>query len=171
MLDQLNEAAARMGGQWVKLNRREHGVIEGDLIDFEIRPKSFEGAPVLSRKGNPREEWVLTLRCAPDPANPDDDGIRKLSLNESAQRALSAAIKESKAPADVGSHIKAAVIEDPPSDREQAVYKFQVTPPAPKLSTDPNAIFGGGGAAAAATPPADPFGQQTAAAPTGDSPF
>lgn len=143
MLDQLNEATERAGGQWVKLNRREHGIIEGELLDFEVRPKTFEGKPVLNSKtGQQREEWVLTFRVD-ERTDSDDDGLRNMSLNESAQRALTTAIKESKVKAEVGGRIKATVTEDPATDREQATYKFRYTPPAPKLTADADAIFAG----------------------------
>lgn len=159
MLDQLNQAVDKVGGTWAKLNRREHGIIEGDLVDFEIRPKTFEDKPVLNSKtGQQREEWVLTLRVDEDNRDPDDsndDGIRKLSLNESAQRALAAAIKESKSSAEVGGRVKGMVAEDPPNDRAQAVYKFKYTPPAPKLTADADAIFAGAAAAASGGVPDD----------------
>jgi quinoprotein glucose dehydrogenase len=36
---------------------------EGELLDFETRPKTFEGKPVLSSKtGQQLEDWVLTFR-------------------------------------------------------------------------------------------------------------
>lgn len=145
MLDQLNEATERAGGRWVKLNRKEHGVIEGELLDFEVRPKTFEGKPVLSSKtGQQREDWVITFRVdEAQRADGDDDGLRKMSLNESAQRALTAAIKESKVKAEAGGRIKAAVTEDPATDREQATYKFKYEPPAPKVTADADAIFAG----------------------------
>lgn len=143
MLDQLNQAAESLGGKWLKLNRKEHGVIEGTLVDFEIRPKTFEGAPVLSRKtGDQRNEWVLTLRVD-DRDDADDDGLRKLSLNESAQRALAAAIKESKAKAQVGGIVKLAVKTDPASDREQAEYQARYTPPPAVADADIDSVFGG----------------------------
>ena len=57
MLDQLNTAAASLGGQWRKLRTTDDGVIEGTVLAFEEREKTFEGAPVLNRKtGAPRKE-------------------------------------------------------------------------------------------------------------------
>ena len=142
MLDELNQAAESLGGKWLKLNRKEHGAIVGDLVDFEIRPKTFENAPVLSRKtGEQRTEWVLTLRVAAR-EDEDDDGIRKLSLNESAQRALAAAIKESKSKAQVGGTVKIAVKTDPASDREQAEYQARYTPPPVVAEADIDSVFG-----------------------------
>lgn len=99
----------------------------GQLLDFEVRPKTFEGKPVLfSKTGVQREDWVITFRVdEAQRADADDDGLRKMSLNESAQRALTVAIKESKVKAEAGGRIKAAVTEDPATDREQATYKFK----------------------------------------------
>jgi hypothetical protein len=141
-IDTLNHAAETLGGKWVKLNRVEHGVIEGDLVDFEVRPKTFEGKPVLSSKtGEQRDEWVLALRTdARDDA--DDDGIRKLSLNESAQRALAAAIKESGQKAELGGRVKGRVTEDPETSTQQATYQFKYTPPTKATSADLDAAFG-----------------------------
>lgn len=131
MLDTINEAIENSGGAWLKLNRIEHGPVEGDIVDVEVRDKTFEGAAVLSRKsGQPRKEWVVTLRLDPDKReNPEDDGLRKLSLNESGQRAFAAAVKEAKSKVDVGGRLKIAVKVDPPSDREQAEYQARYTPP------------------------------------------
>lgn len=149
-LDALNQAAETMGGRWLKLNRVEHGVVEGDLVDFEIRPKTFEGAPVLSRKtGEQRSEWVLTLRVD-DAEDDEDDRLRKLSLNEAGQRALANAIKESKAKAETGGRVKIRVIEDPETSTQQATYQARYTPPAKPLTADVDAVFG-----AASGPAAD----------------
>ncbi len=140
-LDTLNTAAESLGGRWVKLNRREHGTIEGALKDFEIRPKTFESKPVLSSKtGEQRSEWVLTLKVTPE--DDDDDGIRKLSLNESAQRALAKAIKDSKAKAATDGIVKMAVLKDPATDREQAEYQAKYTPPAPVSDAALDSVFG-----------------------------
>lgn len=134
MLDQLNEAVDTIGGKWLKINRVEHGAAEGALVDFEIRPKTFEGAPVLSRKsGEQRKEWVLTLRID-EAEDADDDRLRKLSLNEAGQRALATALKEAKAKAEVGGRIKIAVVEDPETSTQQATYRARYTPP-PAIDT------------------------------------
>lgn len=143
MLDQLNQAAENMGGTWLKLNRKEHGVVEGLLVDFEIRDKTFEGAPVLSRKsGEVRKEWVLTLRCTPDASEPDDDGLRKLSLNEAGQRALARAIKESGHKAEAGGTVKIKVVADPETSTQQAEYAAKYEPPAKPLTSDIDEAFG-----------------------------
>lgn len=146
MLDQLNDEIASFGGEWVKLNRKEHGALEGEIVDVEVRDKSFEGQVVLSRKsGLPRKEWVVTLRIAEGERDgDDDDGIRKISLNESGQRAFAAAVKASKAKVEAGGTLKIAVREDPATDREQADYIARYTPPAKTIDL-PDTDTGGGG--------------------------
>lgn len=132
MLDQLNDEIASFGGEWVKLNRKEHGALEGEIVDVEVREKSFEGQVVLSRKtGQPRKEWVVTLRVPETERDgADDDGIRKVSLNESGQRAFAAAVKAAKAKVEAGGTLKIGVKADPATDREQAEYQARYTPPA-----------------------------------------
>lgn len=120
-LDDLNQAAASMGGEWAKLRTTDDPPIEGKVVAFEVRDKTFEGAVVTNRKtGQPRQEWVFTL----DTGNGEHT---KVSLNESAQRAVSAALKEAGATAKVGDTLKIGVAENPPSDREQATYRARWT--------------------------------------------
>jgi hypothetical protein len=122
MLDQLNEAAASLSGTWVKLRTTDDPPVEGKVLDFEDRAKTFEGAPVLSRKsGTQRREWVFTIDAG------GDDPV-KLSLNEAGQRAVAAALREAGSKANVGDTLKIAVAADPPGDREQATYKARWTP-------------------------------------------
>lgn len=123
IMDQINS----FGGAWKKLNRKEHGVLEGTVISAEVRDKTFEGTPVVSRKsGKVRQEWVITLQTDEN-NDPDDDGVRKFSANESAQRAIATAVKDSKKPLEEGSYLKIAVVKDPASSTEQAEYKAQHT--------------------------------------------
>lgn len=141
MLDQLNTAAASLGGNWRKLRTTEDGAIEGRVLSFEDREKSFEGAVVLNRKtGQPRREWVFTLEV-----DGEDEPI-KIALNESGQRAVAAALREAGVKAKEGDTLKIGVKTDPPSDREQAEYQARWTPAAPAL-----------GVPAADADPGDPF--------------
>ena len=125
MLNELNEDVARSGGGWVKLNRVEHGTLKGIVVDVETREKTFEGAPVLSRKtGKPRMERVFTLITdLRDPEVDDDKGIRKLGANEGAYFAILDAPKESKATAEIGDTVEIKVTADPPTSTSQAEYK------------------------------------------------
>lgn len=128
MLDQLHTAAASLGGNWRKLRTTDDGVIEGKVLAFEDREKSFEGAVVLNRKtGKPRREWVFTLEVA------GEDEPVKIALNESGQRAVAAALREAGVKPAEGDTLKIAVKTNPPSDREQAEYQARWTPAAPAL--------------------------------------
>ena len=128
MLDELVNAAAGIGGNWAKLRTTDDPPIEGKVLAFEDRPKTFEGAPVLNRKsGAPRREWVFTIDTG------DDEPV-KVSLNESGQRAIAAALREANAKPNVGDTLKIGVKANPPSDREQAEYQARWTPASPALS-------------------------------------
>ena len=122
MLDNLDRAAASMGGNWAKLRSTDDPPIEGKVVAFEERDKTFEGAVVLNRKTQqPRREWVFTLDVGEDqPVN--------LSLNESGQRAVAAALRDAGAKPAEGDTLKIAVKSNPPSDREQAEYQARWTP-------------------------------------------
>jgi hypothetical protein len=124
----INTAAEALTGEWVKLNRKEHGTIEGRVVSFEQRPMTFEGAPVLNRKtGAPRTEWVLAVQT-------DGGDTIKFSLKEAGQRAISEAIRASGALAKNGDRLKIAVTADPATDREQATYQARWTPDASPLA-------------------------------------
>lgn len=122
MLDKLNTEAAAIGGNWTNLRFREQGAIEGKVLSFEVRDRTYENA-VVYKKGTttPRKEWVFTIDTG------DDDPI-KLSLNESGQRAVAAALRDAGVKAKEGDTLKIAVKTDPPSDREQAEYQARWTP-------------------------------------------
>lgn len=128
-IDAMNEAIARSGGKWVKV-RNAGDKIAGRLADYEERPKTWKDAPVLNSKtGKPRIEWVLTLEV--DEADgPDDDRLRKVTANESMQRAISAAVRASGKPAEIGGHLAIAVKNEAASDTEQAEYVAAYKPPA-----------------------------------------
>lgn len=121
-MSDINAAADALVGEWVKLNRKEHGAIEGRVISFEQRPMTFEGAAVLNRKtGAPRTEWVFAVLQ-------DDGETVKFSLKEAGQRAVAEAIKDAGQPAKNGDRIKIAVKDDPEDDRSQATYQARWTP-------------------------------------------
>ena len=116
-LDELSQAADSIGGSWAKLRTTDDPPLEGRVIAFEQRPKSFEGQPVLNRKtGAPRYEWVFTLDTG-------EEEPTKVSLNESAQRAVANALREAGAKPDVGDTLKIGVRANPATDREQAEYQ------------------------------------------------
>lgn len=129
-LSDLNDLAARSGGTWVNL-KQKGDKIRGRMVDFENRPKTYEGEPVVSRKtGKQRYEFVFTLEIpAEDGTGPDDDLLRKVSLNESGQRAVIKALKDTGAQAEIGGTWEIAVAADPATKTDQAEYVARYTPP------------------------------------------
>lgn len=76
------DAERPRAGGWVKLTKKGEK-LEGSIMSIEKRPKMFEGKPVLSKKGNPRDEYILTLSTdLRDSANDDDAGVRNYTMNE-----------------------------------------------------------------------------------------
>jgi hypothetical protein len=122
MLDQLNTEAAGLGGNWVNLRTKAQGAIEGKVVSFEVRDRTWEGS-VVFKKGTttPRKEWVFVLDCG------DEEPVN-LSLNESGQRAVAAALRDAGVKAKEGDTLKIAVKTDPPTEREQAEYQARWTP-------------------------------------------
>ena len=122
MLDELVTAASSIGGNWAKLRTTDDPPVEGTVIAFESRAKTFEGAPVLNRKtGAPRMEWVFTLDCGGEEPT-------KVSLNESGQRAVSAALRAANCTSPkAGDTLKVGVKANPANDREQAEYQAKWT--------------------------------------------
>lgn len=116
-MDDLNTAVAEVGGNWRNLRTKADGALEGKVIAFDKRHKTFEGEVVLNRKTKePRWEWVFTLEV-----DGEADPV-KYSANESAQRAIADAIRKSGNKAAIGDTLKIGVIEDPEDDRSQARY-------------------------------------------------
>src|SRR5690606_33717812 len=104
-LDELAEAAASLGGKWVKLQKKADGAIEGKVVAFEKRNRTDPDGNVVYKRGTqtPRIEWLFTLEVDPElREGPDDDGIRKLAANESMQWAIAAAIKEAGGTPNIG---------------------------------------------------------------------
>lgn len=131
-LDTLNDAVNSMGGSWYKLfDKDEHQPIEGEILDFTERDRTDPDGNVVFKKGtsNPRKEWVFVLKTdLRDPERDDDDGTRNVSFNESAQRAIAKAIKESGAKATVGGRLKVGVKANAPDKFSQAEYQAKYTP-------------------------------------------
>lgn len=153
-LDQLNDTIATFGGSWIKLRTKADPKVDGVILSADAREKTFDGAVVTSRStGKPRTEWVFTLQCEADPHDVDDDGVRKLSCNESMQRAIAKAVKESGKRMDEGGRLQLAVAVDPSGPREQAEYIAKYTPPTLPVGD------------------ADPFGETAAASPAAADPF
>lgn len=139
-LSELNEAVARSGGTWIGL-REKGDRVEGTIIDFEERPKTFEGEPVLSRKsGQQRMEWVFTLQTG-ESEGAADDGVRKVSLDENGQRAVKKAIKDAGSPAVVGGTLIIAVVADRETPTSQCEKKAKYTPPVKEIAVPVDGDF------------------------------
>lgn len=123
MFDELNQEISKSGGTYVKLNRKEHGVLEGVILDAEVRDKTYEGQVIVSRKsGKPRKEWLFTL---------DTGGEEpvKFAANEGAQFAIRQAVKDAGGKLEKGGILKVGVKTDPASTTEQAEYQAKYTAP------------------------------------------
>ena len=135
-LDELAEAAASLGGSWVKLQKKADGAIEGKVVAFEKRNRTDPEGNVVYKRGTqtPRIEWRFTLEVDPElREGPDDDGIRKLAANESMQWAIAAAIKEAGGTPNIGDRLKVGVREDPKDSFSQATYQARWTKAAPAI--------------------------------------
>lgn len=114
-LDDLNEAADRSGGKWVNLNV-EGQTLEGYLVASESRGKTFEGKPTYTKAtmDNPdpakrvqRTEVILALETPErDADDANDDGLRKLTLDEGGQMAMGKAKRELGRKFEIGDYLK-----------------------------------------------------------------
>lgn len=123
MLDQLTEAVALVGGDWLTLKEISDGHIKGKVLDFEIRPMTFKGDPVF-KKGTTiqRKEWVFTLQI------PGHDGPQMLSLREGGQTAVAAALKEANCAANKGDTLDIWITKDKEEATGWPDYKATWTP-------------------------------------------
>lgn len=149
----INDDIERGGGRFVKL--REAGdAIVGDLLAIDERTKTWEGQPVLSRtSGEPRKEWVITLRTELSDSD-DDDGVRKIAANEGLQIAIKSHMRESgqRFPATWGGRLAVGVKVGAPSPTAQ-VEEWSVRYTAPTGAETINDAV----AAAAPAQAADPL--------------
>jgi hypothetical protein len=143
--DSIIDDAYATGRKWLKLETTGDK-ITGTLNDVEKRNKTdLDGNIVLGKKtGAPRTEWVLTLTID-ERLDADDDGVRKLSCNESAQSAIKEAIKRAgikDAATLVGAQFAIQRVAEPESKFSQASYAAQLKPATPKPSVDLDDLFG-----------------------------
>jgi hypothetical protein len=137
-LDYINDQISSMGGRFVK-PATKGDMLKGEIVAAEERVKTFDGETVRNRKtGEPRKEWVFTLRyidaktVSPDytekidGVRASDDQLCIFVANESAQRAIGKASKTSGVKLAVGATLAVAISEDPPSPTSQAEYVAQV---------------------------------------------
>ncbi len=110
---------------WVKLRKITDPVIVGELIDIEITERRDPKGNVIcyQKSGDPRHVWILTF----EPLGTDE--VHKVELNESAQRAMEDAIRDSGTPIrsriedGVGSSFTLRVAADPKDQYSQAEYE------------------------------------------------
>lgn len=135
-MDALNDEIASSGGSWVKLISSDDAPVEGTIIEFEKRDRRTpQGEVVLSKKtGKPRIEWVFTLQTDRRDDD-DDDGIRKLSCNESLRFTIADAIRDAGKPAEVGGTLKVGFVSRD-DEYSQAVYQAKYTPPVKTIDTE-----------------------------------
>lgn len=134
----LDEEIAKGGGRWVALNEVADGPVEGDVLNAEKTERRTPEGDVVTKKGtdSPRYVWRLTLQTDRR-EDPEDDGVRKVDLNESGQRALSDAVKDAGAKSiEKGARVKIGVKTDRESKFKQAVYQARYTAPAASLAVD-----------------------------------
>lgn len=138
-LSDLNDAIATIGGNWVTLYAVEHPPVEGVIVAFEKRDRTDPDGNVVYKKGTttPRKVWTFTIKVDElDADDANDEGLRKIDLNESAQRAVATAVKASGHHAVVGGRLKIGVKADAPDKFKQAEYQAKYTPPAATLAID-----------------------------------
>jgi hypothetical protein len=135
-LDELNQEIASRGGRWVKL-RNKGDVIEGEILDFVRRDRTDPEGNIVYKRGTtqPRTEWVFTLATDLREED-DDDGVRRVPCNESAQGAVSRAVKESGAAVVLGGRLKLGVAKDPEGDFSQPEFIARYTPPTAAAEID-----------------------------------
>lgn len=142
-LDNIIDDAYRSGGRWLKLT--EVGdKLKGALLDVEKRDKrDLDGNIVLGKKtGTPRTEWVLTIQT--DDVDTDDDGVRKFSANENAQRAIKEAIKRAgikSSDALQNAQFALQLVSAAPDKFSQAGYTAQIKAAEPAKKVDLDDLF------------------------------
>lgn len=96
--DFYEDATRPRGGRYVQLRKLGES-LKGTVVGLEKRDKTFEGKPVLSKSGNQRYEYVITLATDIRDADiEDDDGVRRYSMNEGDYSAFIDAWKEAGSP-------------------------------------------------------------------------
>jgi hypothetical protein len=124
--DQFYADAESRGGSWVKVKEAGDRAV-GTIVDIDIRDRrDMEGNVVIGKKsGKPRKEYVVTYEVD-DRDGPDDDGIRKLSLNESGQSAFVAAYKAAGGGDISGARFALQVTAGAPDKFSQASYACSI---------------------------------------------
>lgn len=131
--DALNDAVERnssSGGTWVDLKNKGDR-IEGAIIAWEERPRTFEGQPVLTQAtGKPRYEWVFTLQTG-ESDGVDDDGVRKVAIDERGQDEVKRAVRDAGVKVQPGGTLLLAIVADRQKSNEMrhTHLRARYTPP------------------------------------------
>jgi len=135
--DDFYSDAQNRGGTWVKVKEAGEKVV-GTIVDIEIRDRrDMEGVVVVGKKsGKPRKEYVVTFEVD-DRDNDDDDGTRKMSLNESGQTAFIAAYKAAGGGDIAGARFAFQCTATAPDKFSQASYACSIKKGAKRV-TVPN---------------------------------
>ncbi len=136
LVDTLNQAIDRpVGGTWLKLRETGQSIV-GELIEITERGKTYDGAPVLSRRtGEQRLEWVIKLKVdQPDPQITDDDCIRNIAAGETLQWAITDYMRDAGLRFRFGWGGRLAIVvakgaDSPTSSVEKDGYQIKYAPP------------------------------------------
>lgn len=122
--EDINNDIKASGGDYVKLTKKEHGKLQGKILDVKKRAKQFGGKAVLNAKGEQRYEWMFSLEV------PVGDGTfetKKWAASESAQWAIKGALNGRML--KPGGLLQVQVTEDSVQGQKQAEYKVIYTDP------------------------------------------
>lgn len=135
-MSDLDTYVDRQGGRYVKIKTKRTEdtgksiivrEVDGVLVDHYMRDRMYEGEVVLARStGQPRRELVIVYRVDPDPKIEDDDGLRKIALNESGTRAVADVHKKTRL--EPGGRIQIKVTKEAEKKNDQDTYACKFTP-------------------------------------------
>ena len=128
-IDDYNNEAATIGGEWVKLRNTDDPSVEGKLVDAFKRDRTDPDGNVVYKRGTdrPRVEWVFVLEQA-------DGEVLKVPANEGMQIAVRAALDGQ--PLTEGGTLKIGVKADPVDQFSQAEYQARWTAPAAVIADE-----------------------------------
>lgn len=127
---------------------------KGTIVASEVtqQTKMGTGEPLTWDDGKPRMQAVVTIQTDErDPANPEDDGQRRLFVKGDMQRAVREAVKASGAKSfEIGGTLAVQYVGDGQAKsglNAPKLYRAEYAPPSPTAAT--NDLLGVSGATAA----------------------
>lgn len=126
LADFYEDVAKPRGGKWIRLAEVGDKVV-GTIIDIEVRDRRTPDGEVVANKktGKPRKEYVVTLEID-DREDDEDDGIRKVSCNESAQDAVRDAFNKAGGGDISGARFALQLVGAAPDKFSQAKYACSI---------------------------------------------